>query len=354
MPAELRHTARVDGVDVRFRAAGRPRNDHGVGLDPGVARFLRVLGWTRLRGQPGTGPAEVERARAEQRLGTALIGVPLRRMASVETTTVPGPDGAIPVRVYQPEDGAELLPLLVYLHGGGFVLGDPGTHEGVCRTLAADARCVVVSVDYRLAPEHPFPAGLDDADAAFTYLREHARRFGGRSDRVAIVGDSAGACLATQVCQRLQTRGEAQPLVQGLIYPCTDLRRVHPSHQRFAAGYLLTSAMLDWFVALYLPDPALAASPEVSPLLAAPEQLAGLATAMIETAGFDPLRDEGWAYAAALRAAGVAVEHRCHARLIHGYVNLGGVIPAARVALEGLADRLRVAVHAPHGAEVRT
>jgi acetyl esterase len=278
----------------------------------------------------------VERTRASQARFGPLLDLAPRALARVDDVVIPG---GIPARVYRPLDSPG-LPILVYLHGGGFVLGSPDTHDGLCRTLAADAGCVVVSVDYRLAPEHPYPAAIDDALAAFRHVRAHAEDFGGRTDQVAVAGDSAGGALAALVCQRLREAGEPQPLVQALIYPCTDFRRVDPSHQHFAEGFFLTAAMLDWFYDLYLPDPGLAADPQVSPRLAA--DLRELAPALVLTAGFDPLRDEGQGYAAALREAGVAVEHRCHERLIHGFCSLGGVIPAARAAVIGFADRLRI------------
>ncbi len=312
-----------------------------MALDLRTHAFLRALAASGLRSFEGR---ELAQIRAEQARVNPLVDVPRRPLARVEDLALPGPAGAIAAKLFAPEHG-QALPLLVYFHGGGFVLGSPATHEGVCRTLAAEARCVVVSVDYRLAPEHPYPAAIDDALASVRHLREHARRFGGRGDRLAVAGDSAGGTLAASVCQRLRDAGEPQPLVQGLIYPCADLRRVHPSHARFGSGFLLTAAMLEWFYARYLPDPALAAAPEASPLLA--ERFDGLAPALILTAGFDPLRDEGRAYAQALQAAGVAVEYRCHARLIHGFFSLGGVLPAARAAVLEFADRLRAMLHGP-------
>lgn len=336
---EVRARLATTALAVRERARGPlPRSDHGVRLDPGIHTLLGVLD-AFDKGGP---PFDLGKSRRALRLAP-LLDFPRRALAAVSDRELPGPGGPLAIRVYDPEPAAA-LPILVYLHGGGFALGDLDSHDGICRTLASEARCVVVAVAYRLAPEHPFPAAVDDAEAAFVWVREHAAALGGRPDRVAIGGDSAGGNLGALACMRLRDAGVAPPYLQALVYPASDLRRVLPSHERFAAGFFLTAAKIRWYVSLYLEDPTLAYDACASPLLG---QMQDLPPAIIHTAGFDPLRDEGVAYAEALAAAGVPTVHRCHHDLIHGYFSFGGVVPAARVACLSFADALRVALHRP-------
>lgn len=271
-----------------------------------------------------------------------LVDVPALP-CEVEARQIPGATGPLRALVFRPLGESNELPVLVYFHGGGFVIGSATSHANVCRLLAVRARCVVVSVEYRLAPEHRFPAAVDDVTAAFRHVREHARSFGGRSDRVALGGDSAGGNLATVTCLALRDAGEAPPLLQALIYPCTDCRRGHASHELFAAGYFLDRPKLDWFMGHYLEEPAHVADPRASPLLAS--RLDGLPLALVVTAGFDPLRDEAIEYVERLRDAKVPVEYRCAERLIHGFFNMGGAIPAARETVIDFADLLRVHLH---------
>jgi acetyl esterase len=323
---------------LRLTCGPPPKNDHGVTLDLRVHALLSLM---RAAGADELGT--VAQARRFQDRAARVVDVHPRRLPAVFEREIPGPLGPIPIRVYRGDTGGA-LPVLVYLHGGGFVLGGLDSHEGVCRMLADETRSVVVAAGYRLAPEHPYPAAVEDALAAFRWVRAHARSLGGRGpEAVAIAGDSAGANLSAVVCRRLRDAGEAPPLLQGLIYPCTDMRRVHPSHQTFAAGYFLTAAKLDWFIEHYLEAPASVEHPDASPLLA--ERLDELPPALVLTAGFDPLRDEGQAYAEALREAGVRVDDRCHQRLIHGFFSMGGIVPAARLAALNFADRLRVELH---------
>ncbi|MEO6117293.1 MAG: alpha/beta hydrolase, partial [Pseudolysinimonas sp.] len=243
--------------------------------------------------------------------------------------------GSIPVRVYSPELPLP-VPTIVFFHGGGFVIGDLDTHDAIARRLCNDVGAVVVSVDYRLAPEHPFPAGVDDADAAVHWVAAHVSDFGGDPDRVAVAGDSAGANLAA-VAAQLATADGIHLAAQLLAYPPTDAAGEYPSVTENAEGYFLTRADMEWFFARYLgmdlDDPRvtqLAADPRVSPLRAS--SLAGLPPAIVATGEFDPLRDEGDAYAAALAAAGVHVEHRQFAGLIHGFWGMGAVSAAAEAA----------------------
>ncbi len=297
-------------------------------LDPNVAGLLQFIA---AAGHPAVADGTVEQAR----LGLRTLMVDLRdpatlpRVRSVEDLTLAG---SIPARAYRPEaDGTTAT--IVYLHGGGFVIGDLDTHEGICRLLCRDTGAVVVSVDYRLAPEHPFPAAVDDAWAALTHVAAHIDEFGSDPARLVVGGDSAGGNLAA-VCA-LQARDADLPLAaQLLIYPAVDLLGDYASRHENAEGYFLTLADMAWFAAHYLgaadgSDPtalALAKDPRLSPLHA--PTLAGLAPAVVATAEFDPLRDEGDAYAAALADAGVRVEHRQFPGLIHGFYGLEQFSPA--------------------------
>lgn len=318
-----------------------PRNDRGVELDLHAALLVRGIERAGLNRPERAGP---ERARAHMDRHAGLVDVPPLPCAS-ETRMIPGPAGELRALILRPHDADGELPILVYFHGGGFVLGSARAYEGVCRLLATRARCVVVAVDYRLAPEHPFPAAVDDVLATYLHVREHARSFGGRSDRVAVGGDSAGGNLATVTCLALRDAGLPPPLLQALVYPCTDMRRGHASHRHFAEGYFLDHAKLDWFMTSYLGDqPELLVDPRASPLLA--PRLDGLPPALVLTAGFDPLRDEAFEYVERLRDAAVEVEHHCAERLIHGFFSMGGAVPAARETVVGYADLLRVRLHA--------
>ncbi|MFV8753876.1 alpha/beta hydrolase [Nannocystaceae bacterium ST9] len=316
-----------------------PRNDRGVELDLRAALLVESIERAGLNRPERAGP---ERARAHMDRNSPLVDVaPLP--CEVEERQLPGPAGSLRALVFRPRDEANELPVLVYFHGGGFVLGSAGSHANVCRLLAVRARCVVVSVEYRLAPEHPFPAAVDDVLAAYRHVREHARSFGGRSDRVAVGGDSAGGNLAAVTCLGLRDAGEAPPHLQALVYPCTDCRRGHPSHQRFAEGFFLDRLKLDWFMTNYLEHASAIVDPRASPLLAT--RLDDLPPALVLTAGFDPLRDEALEYVDRLREAKVAVDHRCAERLIHGFFSMGGAIPAARETVIDYADLLRVHLH---------
>jgi len=245
-------------------------------------------------------------------------------VAKVTNLSIPGPDGPIPARHYRPAEGYG--PLLVFYHGGGQVIGDLDTHDDVCRQICREGGLHVLSVDYRLAPEHKAPAGSDDAYAAFQWALDHAAELDADPGRVAVGGDSAGGNLAALVAQRARNEGTALPALQLLIYPVTNYREETRSQTLFAEGYFLTKHDLHWFRDKYLSGAQLDASDSrVSPLLA--DDLTGLPPALVLTGGFDPLRDEGQEYADAMRAAGVTVDHRRFGSLVHGFVNffpLGG------------------------------
>jgi acetyl esterase len=259
---------------------------------------------------------------------------PLTPVAVVRELTVDGAAGPLRARYYQPDRPAG-APLLVYCHGGGFVLGDLDTHDETCRMLCRHAGQHVLSVDYRLAPEHPFPAPLDDAVEAFRWGAAHASGFGADSSRVAIGGDSAGGNLSAVVSQ-LTRDDSVRPAAQLLIYPATDHPTPRPSHRLFDRDYFLTMADRDAFHRLYLGDSGIGPDdPRVSPLRA--RDLSGLPPALVVTAGFDVLRDEGEAYAAALEAAGTPARVHREPGLGHGWVNMTGVSPVAHRGLVEVA-----------------
>jgi len=261
-------------------------------------------------------------------------------VARVEDHTIPGPAGAIPARVYAPE-GSGLQPVLVFYHGGGWVIGDIETYDLLCRTLANRAGCAVVSVDYRLAPEHPFPAAVDDAYAAAQWVHEHGREIGVDPARIAVGGDSAGGNLAAVVAYLAHERGTPPLVYQALIYPSTDLGGETESHRLFAEGYFLTRSTMNWFRDQYVPQPADRQNPLAAPLLA--EDLRGLPPALVITGEYDPLRDEGEAYAERLRAAGVPVVRTRYEGMIHGFVSMAPIVDKGKAAIDQIAAALRSA-----------
>ncbi|OGA39776.1 MAG: hypothetical protein A3G28_02300 [Betaproteobacteria bacterium RIFCSPLOWO2_12_FULL_68_19] len=242
----------------------------------------------------------------------------------------------IAVRVYRPS--SDVLPALVYFHGGGWTIGDLDTHDVLCRQLAAGARCAVFSVDYRLAPENPFPAAVEDAVAATRYILSNPGPLKVDACRIAVGGDSAGANLAAVAALELRKHGLAYQL---LIYPATDQRCEFDSHSRNGEGYLLTKQGIEFFRAGYLPKRKDWTDWRASPLLAADHR--GVAPAYVLTAGFDPLLDEGRAYADKLSGAGVEVEYREYADMIHGFILFGGVLDTANAAVAECCVRLRAA-----------
>ena len=265
-------------------------------------------------------------------------------IGAVNTLLAEGLHGSIPVRVYRPIGAAAdtLLPALVYFHGGGWVIGDLDTHDVLCRQLTAEARIAVVAVDYRLAPEAKFPAAADDAWAATRWVVANAGRLGIDSQRIAVGGDSAGGNLAAVVALMARDAGAPSIAFQVLLYPVTDVGTETTSYRDFADGYLLTLESMRWFFDHYLTSKAEAADWRVSPLRAV--SLAGVAPALIVTAGFDPLRDEGEAYAQALRDAGVRVDYVCYGGMIHGFVPMGRLIETGNRAVSHIAASLRQAL----------
>ncbi|MBA3652874.1 MAG: alpha/beta hydrolase [Actinobacteria bacterium] len=274
----------------------------------------------------------------------AMAGAP-EEVASVEDRRIAGADGhEIPVRIYTPDAGTAPRPVVVYFHGGGFVIGDIDSHDPTCRQLANLTGCVVVSVDYRLAPEHRAPAAAEDSFAATKWVADNAASIGVDPARVAVAGDSAGGNLATVTALLARDRGGPAITFQLLIYPVTDLTMSQPSIEQNGEGYMLTGAGLRWFYDHYLGAAGDAKDPILSPLFA--PDLSGLPPALVVTAEFDPLRDEGEAYADRLREAGVAVTVKRYDGLIHGFFAMGMVLDATRAAVPEIAAALKANLEA--------
>lgn len=254
-------------------------------------------------------------------------------LPSVVDKTIPGPDGPLSVRIYHP-GGDQPLPVMVYFHGGGFAVGSIASHENVTRRIARDAQVVVVSVDYRLAPEHPYPAALDDAYAAAQWVSQHAAKFGGDPRRIAVGGDSAGGNLAAAVSLKARDVGEPTISLQVLIYPALSMLDEESESRQRHEGYVLSRQDMEQFRIWYLPDENQWRHPYASPLKA--EELTGLPAACVLTAAFDPLRDDGEAYARRLREAGVPTVYRDYAGMLHGFLSFGDAV----ALLPGGEDRL--------------
>jgi acetyl esterase len=319
-------------------AGGRRVTIDGNTLD---TTLQLILAAQRRTGTGGLGAAgDLGVARALMRNSHVVMGTHV----DVPTTdlTIPGPDGPLRTRHYRPAV-AETAPLLVFFHGGGFVVGDIESHDGLCRMICRDAAIHVLSVDYRLAPEHKAPAAVDDCVAAYRWALGHADELGADPSRIGVGGDSAGGTLAALVALRSRDEGTPQPALQVLLYAALDLRAETRSRSLFSDGFLVTKQEIRWFIDLYLDGADLAADDaRVSPLKAA--DLSGLAPALVLTAGFDPLRDEGNEYAAALRSAGVSVDHRQFNALTHGFASIapfgGGSADATTATISAIRAHL--------------
>lgn len=296
------------------------------------------------RGVPPTHTLPPDQARALYRDRRGFTQPAPPPVGELIELAAPAPHGAIPLRLYRPLGvaGDAVLPALVYYHGGGWVIGDLDTHDTLCRELANLSGCAVVSVDYRLAPEHRFPAAVDDAIAAARWLHREAHILRIDSGRIAVGGDSAGGNLAAVVAIAARDAGDLPLAWQLLIYPATDQHRSAPSHQRNGQGYLLTSDTMDYFTGHYIPDPAGHRDWRASPLLH--PDLSGLPPALVLTAGYDPLRDEGIAYAQRLSEAGIRATHLSFERQIHGFILMGKVLDEANDAVRLCAAALRDAL----------
>ncbi|HUY20964.1 MAG TPA: alpha/beta hydrolase [Acidimicrobiales bacterium] len=305
-------------------------------VDPQVRTFLDGFEDTT---EPisTSSPAE---AREVMKLAALLARAP-EAPAPTSDRTVPGRGGDIPVRVYRP-DAEGPLPVVVYFHGGGFVIGGIESHDPLCQQLATRVPAVVVSVEYRLAPEHRFPAAVDDAFDALRWVSANAAALGGDAARLAVAGDSAGGNLSAVVSLLARDAGGPPVAFQLLIYPATDLTMSTPSHRLNGEGYLLTREEMDWFMGHYLPDDVDRRLPTLSPLFA--DDLSGLPPALVVTAEFDPLRDEGEAYGARLEEAGVEARVARYDGMIHGFVSLDAIVDGGARAIDECVSALQEAL----------
>jgi acetyl esterase/lipase len=322
--------------DAAKRLMTRSVTIDGNTLDPTAQLLLATL---KLSGEPDITARDDVAYSRERMLQTALTidrkPVPV---GAVTDLSIPGPAGDIPARHYRP-DHDEVGPLLMFLHGGGWVIGSLDSHDNICRSICRDSGIHVLSVDYRLAPEHPAPAGLDDAYAAYRWAMENGTELGTRPGIVAVGGDSAGGNLSAVVA-RLGRDDGVPPVLQVLLYPLTDQLGASRSRSLFASGFFLSAHDLEFLREQYLGGSQLdATDPRVSPLLA--DDLTGLSPALVVTAGFDLLRDEGEAYAKRMRDAGVTVDSRRMSSLIHGFCNLWPLGGASSVAMAEITSAVR-------------
>jgi acetyl esterase len=312
-------------------------------LHPQARALLDLMA---ARGVPPTHTLTPADARALYRDRRAYTQPDAPPVAEVRALAADGPHGAIPLRLYRPPlreaSDARLLPVLVYFHGGGWVIGDLDTHDVLCRQLANASGSAVVATDYRLAPEHRFPTAVDDAIAATRWVATQAAALGLDATRIAVGGDSAGGNLAAVVSIAARDAGNLPLAFQLLIYPATDMRRGAPSHAANGEGYLLTRDTIGYFHDHYIVDPRDDLDWRASPLLAA--DLSRLPPALVVTAGFDPLRDEGLAYAEALSQAGNRASCVCFEREIHGFITMGRVLDEANTAVALCAAELKRAL----------
>jgi acetyl esterase len=309
-------------------------------IDPLAKRFLTMMA--------AASPAGRSRPSAGDRRQALAKLMQFARADVAEVTGIdgvlPGPAGDLPYRLYAPADNAsDYAPGFVFFHGGGMVAGSIETHDRVCAALAQTTGCRLISVDYRLAPEHKFPAAIEDAIAATRWVAANAASLGIDSTKLVVGGDSAGATLAAVVCQESARNAGPQISAQCLICPVLDFEDTSPSREAFAENHLLDRTTLNADLADYLPEDAELADPRISPLRAT--KLTGLPAAIIHTAEFDPMRDEGNAYATKLVAAGVAVEHICHDGMIHNFHAMGAVLPQARLVLQQIGEQVRRTFH---------
>ncbi len=297
-------------------------------------------------GNPNATPVEIQdpdEARREWKADMAAVDAPAPQMEKVWNFEIPGPAGPIAARAYAPKGvPAEHRTLLIYYHGGGFIRGDIDTHDSVCRVLADEAHCLVVSPAYRLAPEHRFPAAAEDAYAVAQYIGAHAADFQVDPSKIAVGGDSAGGNVAIATCLLAKKNGAPPIALQLLFYPVTDLTSDGESKKLYSKGFLLNS--MPFYIASYVGPDGDARDPLASPLRAT--NLSGLPPAIVITAGFDPLRDEGQEFSRRLAAAGVAVEHKCYDEMIHGFASLRGLLPEADLALRRAAQQMAKALEA--------
>jgi acetyl esterase len=302
----------------------------------------RMIDWATAAGMPPLHTLSPEAARAQSAAGTAKISLALERVANVDNMDIDGPGGPLPIRIYHPANApVGPRPIILYYHGGGFVIGTIDTHDSIPRVLANRSGAIVISVEYRLAPEHRYPAGVEDAVASVLWAAEHGAEIGGNPSKLAVAGDSAGGNLAAVAALRVRETVGSALVAQALLYPVADHGNldVHPSRADHADTFPIRKPLMAWFHNHYFGHDEPMMEPDASPLHHS--DLSGAAATYIMTVGLDPLMDEGKAYADALRAAGVEVEYRCRETTIHGFLQMGKVIPAAADALAEVAEYLK-------------
>lgn len=298
-----------------------------------LLKFIKVAGIELFK--EGETPGESRKTRNESSL---LRGRGIR-LEAVRNIEIPGPGGIIPLRIYIPRTGPT-LPVIVYYHGGGWFTGTLDTHDAICRSLARKTGAVLVAVDFRLAPEHVFPAAVEDAYAALVWVEQNCRTFQGDGTRIVVAGDSSGGNLAAAISILARDAGGPPIRCQALIYPVTDISRMEtPSYRHYTRGYYLTKRYMELFRSMYVPDRAQWKDPRVSPLLAG--DLRNLPPAIIITAEFDILRDDGEAYAARLAESNVPVVHRRYEGLIHGFMGMDRIFPQSHEAISYIGDELK-------------
>jgi acetyl esterase len=310
-----------------------------VTLDPDAAAVFKAF---QESGRPPYETVSPAEARELYLKGRVVTNPEPPALDSVQPLAIPSPTGPIPARIYTPlklRKANDLAPCLVFFHGGGWVIGDLDSHDVVCRKLADEGQLIVIAVDYRLAPEHKFPAAVDDAIAATKWIADHARQLGVDASRLTVGGDSAGGNLAAVVA--ISARDGNGPAIAGqvLVYPATDFAMTHASHSEPETSLLLTHSVIKWFRDHYLNDDADAGDWRASPARA--NTLIGLPPAYVLTAGADPLRDEGDEYAGRLKEAGVAVTHRTFPGQFHGFFTMGKLLQQANVAASEIGAWLK-------------
>ncbi|MDD3895097.1 MAG: alpha/beta hydrolase [Syntrophomonadaceae bacterium] len=307
--------------------------DHGR-LDTRVAVLLKL---NELVSNPDYQSISDKREKLER--SSQLFGGKPIPFQNIQNTEIPGPAGNIPIRIYTPDDPRP-MPVIVFYHGGGWVAGSLNTHENVCRKLAKGSNAIVISVAYRLAPEYPFPAGIDDSYAALQWVAENAGSFGGDATRIAVAGDSAGGNFAAIVTQMARDNNGPAITAQALIYPATNFSDFDTeSYQQNGTGYMLLKENMEMYRDMYLPQKEDWYDPKASPLLA--QDFAGLPPAIIITAEFDPLRDDGEAYAAKLKAAGVPTEEVEYKGFVHAFLSVTRFLPKADEAIDQVCQFLK-------------
>src|SRR5579863_8241325 len=327
---------------LRLASGGAVVYRGGRTLDP---RFQFLA--HRDRGLPALASLTPQEARVRAAASLKVVEGRPEAHVACEAVVVDGSTGAVDARAYRPRPQDPAAPILVWAHMGGGVLGDLETSHVLCTVLARIVRCPVLQVDYRLAPEHRFPAGLEDVLAAYRWARDNAARFGAPRGEAAIGGDGIGGDFAAVVCQEMKRRSEPQPALQLLLYPAMDLASETQSMTTYADAYPLSRRLVNWFTAHYLGPDDDPADPRISPIKA--QDLYGLAPAVIAAAGFDPLVDQGEVYARRLREAGVPVTYRCYDALAHGFAAYAGAVPAADAACREIAHLARAAIEGARG-----